>query len=125
MESKEMLFVGIEISSGNRPITYAVLDRDLKVILLERYSISHDLTHLEQHTNVMLAVNVLVLNRSASAKCVYKVFADLGKKIIRAGFNPYLCNDAPRRWIVIYTSECFSTLSGRTPLARRTLPGRN
>lgn len=60
MELKEMLFVGIEISSGSRPITYAALDQNLKVILLEKYSVSLALTHLQQHTHVMLAVNVLL-----------------------------------------------------------------
>ncbi len=60
MELKEMLFVGIEISLGSRPITYAALDQNLKVILLEKYSVSRALTHLQQHTHVMLAVNVLL-----------------------------------------------------------------
>jgi hypothetical protein len=124
MELKEMLFAGIEISSGNRPITYAALDQDLKVILLERYSLSHTLTHLEQHTNVMLAVNVSFRSRSASAKGAYKVFADLEKKIIQAGFKPYLSHDAPRQWIETYPAECFSALAGQAPFARHTLRGR-
>src|SRR5688500_14710532 len=124
MGLKEMLFVGIEISSGNRPITYAALDQDLKVILLKRYSVSHALTHLEHHTNVMLAVNVSFLSRSASAKGAQKVFADLEKKIIRAGFKPYLSYDAPRQWIETYPAECFSALAGQAPFPRHTLRGR-
>lgn len=116
--------MGIEISSGNKPITYAALDHDLKVNLLERYSLSHALSHLEQHVNMMLAVNVSFLNRPASASGAHKVFADLEKKIVRVGFKPYLSHDAPRQWIETYPCECFSALAGQAPLPRRTLRGR-
>ena len=116
--------MGIEISSGNRPLTYAALDQDLKVILLERYSVSRALTHLEQHLNVMLAVNASLRSRSDSANGVRKVFADLEKKLIRAGFKPYLSDHAPRQWIETYPPECFSALGGQALLPRRTIRGR-
>ncbi|HXQ35044.1 MAG TPA: hypothetical protein VN843_13605, partial [Anaerolineales bacterium] len=108
----QRLFAGIEISSGNRPITYAALDQDLKVIRLEKYSVSHALTHLEQNTNVMLAVNTLSPGKSASAKGAHKVSADLEEKIVRAGFKPYLSDHAPRQWIKTYPPECFIALAG-------------
>ena len=120
----EMLYAGIEFSSGSRPFIYAALDQDLNVLLLEKYSASRVMIHLQQHENVMLAVNVSFRNRSTSNGNDHRIFDALEKEIILAGFKPYLSHHACRQWVETYPFDCFHSLSGQTPLPRNTVRGR-
>lgn len=120
----EMVYAGVEISSGSCPLVLAALNQDLKVILLERYSASNLLKHVQQHEYVMLAVNVPFRNQSTSNGNRQKIFNALAKEIFQAGFKPYLANHACRQWVETYPSECYSALIGQTPLPRRSVKGR-
>jgi hypothetical protein len=123
MSSIDTIFAGIDISSGRKPLTYAALDHDLKVTLLERCNISQVITHLEQHNKVILAVNILSSRKSTSGSRGQKASDDLKKEIAQAGFKPYLTNNAPKQWVETNPPECFRSLAGQTPLPRRTLVG--
>ena len=123
MSSINTIFAGIDISSGHRPLTYVALDYDLKVTLLERCNISQVITHLGQHKEAILAVNILTGKKPTSGNRGQKVSDDLKKEIAEAGFRPYLTNNAPRQWVETNPSECFRSLAGQTPLPRRTLAG--
>jgi len=122
MSSKEIVFAGIDISSGRKPLTFVVLDDDLKVMLLERWDISQVINHLEQFERVILAVNILS-GRKSTANRGQKISTDLKKKIVQAGFKPYLTSNAPRQWVETNPPECFRSLVGQTLLPRRTLGG--
>ena len=124
MMFNEMLYAGIEFSSGSRPFIYAALDQDLNVVLLERYSASKVMTHLRQHENVMLAVNVSFRSRPTSNGNGHRIFDALENEIIQAGFKPYLSNHACRQWVETYPFDCFSSLSGQALLPRSTMRGR-
>jgi len=123
MSSKEIIFAGIDISSGRKPLTFVVLDDDLKVMLLERWDVSQVINHLEPFERVILAVNILSGRKSTSANRGQTISTDLKKKIIQAGFKPYLTSNAPRQWVETNPPECFRSLAGQTPLPRRTLGG--
>jgi len=123
MSSIDTIFAGIDISSGRKPITYVALDHDLKVTFLERWDISQAINHLEQFERVILAVNILTGRKSTSAHRGQKISTDLKKKIVAAGFKPYLTSNAPRQWVETNPPECFRSLAGQTPLPRRTLAG--
>lgn len=123
MSTSDIIFTGIDISSGRKPITYAALDHDLHVILLERCDISQVITHLEQCRQVMLGVNMLLGGKSVSGKRAQRVYAILKKKITQAGIKPYLKSKAPKEWVETNPPECFRVLAGQTPLPRRTFGG--
>ena len=122
MLTKEMIFSGIDISSGRRPLTFVTLDDELKVMLLERWDISQVISYLEQFEQVTLAVNILPGRKPASTRG-QTISADLKKGIIEAGFKPYLTSNAPRQWVETNPLECFRSLAGQTLLPRRSLGG--
>ncbi len=123
MSTNDIIFTGIDVSSGRKPIAYAALDHDLHVVLLERCDLSHVITHLEQYRQVMLGINRLLGGKSVSAKRGQRVYLSLKKKIAWAGFKPYLKSHAPRQWVETNPPECYRALAGQTPLPRRTFGG--
>ena len=123
MSTIDFIFAGIDISSGRKPITYGVLDHDLKVVLLERCDIGYVLAHLEQHKKALVGVNLLSRGKSVSSHSRQKIYDNIRKKIIQAGLKPYLTSNAPKQWVETNPLECFRSLSGQIPQSRRTLVG--
>ena len=123
MSSINAIFAGIDISSGRKPLTFVALDDELKVTLLERSDISQVLNHLEQFERIILAVNILSGRKSTPVNRGQTISTDLKKKIIQAGFKPYLTSNAPRQWVETNPPECFRSLAGHTLLPRRSLGG--
>jgi len=123
MSTMNFIFAGIDVSSGRKPITFVVLDGDLKVVLLERCDISYAIAHLEQYKKAMLGVNMLSRGKSTSSQRGQKICVDIKKKISQAGLKPYLTRNAPKQWVETNPLECFRSLSGQTPQSRRTLGG--
>jgi hypothetical protein len=119
----DFIFTGIDISSGRKPITYGVLDRDLKVILLEKCDISYVIAHLKQHKKAILGVNLLSRGKSAASQSGQKLCSDVKKQIIQAGLKPYLTSNAPKQWVETNPLECYRSLSGQIPQSRRSLGG--
>jgi hypothetical protein len=117
-----MVFPGIDISSGRKPLTFVVLDGEMKVMLQARWDISQVINHLEQFEQVVLAVNLLEGKKTSSIRS-QKISDDLKKKIIEADFKPYLTSNATRQWVETNPPECFRSLAGQTLLPRRSLGG--
>jgi len=123
MSTVNFIFAGIDISSGRKPITFVVLDGNLKVVLLERCDISYPTAHLEQYKRALLGVNMLSRGRIRSSQRGQKICVDIKKKIIQAGLKPYLTSNAPKQWVETNPLECFRSLSGQALQSRRTLGG--
>src|SRR5688500_15627846 len=119
----DFIFSGIDISSGRKPLTYAVLDHDLKVVLLERCDISYVIAHLHQHKKVILGVNRLSARGAVPSERGQKIYDGIRQEIIQAGIKPYLTSNAPKQWVETNPLECFRSLSGQVPQSRRTLGG--
>ena len=122
MLTKEMIFAGIDISSGRTPLTFVALNGEMKVMLQARLDISQVITHLEQFEHVILAVNLLGGRKSSSIRS-QKISEDLKKKIIEADFKPYLTSNASRQWVETNPPECFRSLAGQALLPRQSLGG--
>ena len=122
MLTKEIIFAGIDISSGRKPLTFVALDDEMKVMLQARLDISQVINHLEQFERAVLAVNLLGGKKTSSTRS-QKISDDLKKKIIEADFKPYLTSNAPRQWVETNPPECFRSLGGQTLLPRRSLGG--
>ena len=83
MSTIDFVFAGIDISSGRKPITYGVLDHDLKLVLLERCDIGYVLAHLEQHKKAIVGVNLLSRGKSVTSQSRQKIYDNIRKKIIQ------------------------------------------
>ena len=122
MLTKEMVFAGIDISSGRKPLTFVALNGEMKVTLQARWDISEVINYLQQFEHVLLAVNLLGGRKTSSTRS-QKISDELKKKIIEAVFKPYLTSNAPRQWVETNPVECFRSLAGQTLLPRRSLGG--
>jgi len=124
MTSDNIIFAGIDISTGRKQVTLAALDVGLNIIFFEKCGLSQLIIHLEQYKRALLTLNLLSSGRTASIKRGKSVEAALKKKIVHAGFKPYLQSNTPKQWIETNPHECFRALIGRPALPRRSLEGR-
>ena len=118
MKTDDIIFAGVDFSSGRQPVMFAALDDTLNVVLLEKYEVAHVISHLKQYGRLSLALNV------PSTKRLHGIYSDFKKKIVQAGLKPYTTKTAPKRLLETNAQDCFHTLIGKSPLSRRTLEGR-
>jgi hypothetical protein len=118
MPNDPIIFAGMEFSSGRKPVTFAGLDEDLNIKVLEKWDISEVLSCLQDYENCTLVVDI------PSTKPGKEVYADLKAKSIQAGFQPFSQKSHPKQWLETNAQDCFHALSGHKLLPRRALEGR-
>ena len=119
MPSDHIIFAGVELSSGRKPVIFAALDDDLNVLSVENWAIDEALSCLKEYKNLWLCINLHSLQHEQ------EFYADFKKKIIsQAGFKPRSKKGSPKQWLETNAQDCFHTLIGQNPLHRRTLEGR-
>ena len=114
----ELIFAGIDFTSGHQPVTFAALDDALNIILLEKYEVAHVIAHLKQYSKLTLAVSVPSTKNQQRSCTIFK------KKIAQTGLKPFPTKSAPKQWFETDAQDCFRILIGKSPLSRRTLEGR-
>lgn len=113
-----ILFAGVELSSGRKPVTFAGLDEDLNIRMLEKWDNSEVLTCLQNYENCVLVVNI------PSTKQGQGLYAALKEESGEAGFQPFSQKSHPKQWIETDAQDCFHALSGHKLLPHRLLEGR-
>lgn len=118
MTADTLMIAGLELSFGRKPITFARLDEDLKIQILEKWDSAETLSYLQEVENSLLAFNI------PTTKPGQKIYTDLTKKLGQAGFTPYSPKRASKQWLETAAQDCFRILSGHNLLPRRSLEGR-
>ena len=118
MTSEAIMFAGVEISSGRKPVTFTRLDEELNIQALEKWDSADTLSYVQEYENSLLAIN------APSTKQGQAVYADLTKKLAQAGFEPFSPKRQSKQWLETKTQDCFHILSGHSLLPRRSLEGR-
>jgi len=118
MPSDQIVFAGVELSSGRKPVTFAALDEELNVKSLEKWDTSEVLPGLQEYGNIWLAISVPSLKREQ------EIYANFKKRIVQAGFKPYSNKSNTKKWLATNAQDSFRALIGQNPLSRRTLEGR-
>jgi len=118
MPSDAILYAGVELSSGRKPVTFARLDDGLNTIVLAKWDIAEALSYLRNYEKSTLVIN------TPSTKKGREVYADLRKKAVQAGYKAYLETSEPKRWLETDAQDCFRALGGHKLLPRRALEGR-
>jgi hypothetical protein len=118
MTSDRIIFAGAELSSGRKPVTFAGLDEDLNIIVLEKRDIDEVLSYLQDYERCILVIN------TPSTKTGRKVYADLREKAVDAGYKAFLETNHLKRWLETNAGDCFRLLSGHKLLPHRALEGR-
>jgi len=117
MEPNHELYAGMEISSGRRPLTLAVLDGDLHVAAVERCMVPEAISLLDGYGDVQLAISVPG-SRSGRA-----IFSELKRKLKSAGYTTSSHNENNPQWIETAAQECFRAFRSRL-FPRRNIEGR-
>ena len=113
-----IIFAGVKLSSGRKPVTFAGLDEDLKIRLLAKWDSSEVLSCLQDYENCVLSVDI------PSTKQGQGVYAALKDQLIQAGFRPFSQKSHPKQWMETDAQDCFHALSGHKLLPHRALEGR-
>jgi hypothetical protein len=116
MSSDQIFFAGVDISSGRKPVTFAALDGDLNVLLLEKWSTSETLEHLNEYQPAVLAISSSGQKR--------EIYSDFKNQITQSAFKSFPRTEGAAQWIETVAQDCFRALIGPEPLSRRTLEGR-
>jgi hypothetical protein len=118
MQSNTFLFAGADISSGRNPVTFAALDEDSNITILEKWNISAALSCLQEYKNISLVIN------KPSSKIAQKAYVDFKNQIAQADFQSFSKNAHPKQWFETSAQDCYREWLGQNPLPRRTLEGR-
>lgn len=114
MMSDQMLFAGVDVTSGRKPFTYAALDDDLEIVMLAQWGVSEVMAYLAELEKARLAVNV------PGSQAGKEIFADFRRKLGQAGFKK---RDGELQWLETTAEDCFHAFQHKL-LPRRTLDGR-
>ena len=117
MASDHIIFAGVDISSGRKPVTFTALDPDLNLVALVNWSIAEAMACLKEYPEVLLAVN------SPHRKAIAVHSIDFRNKLVHSGYK-FISHDGPYRWIETDSQKCFQALCDKDLLPRRTLEGR-
>lgn len=116
MPAESIVFAGLELGSGRKPVTFISLDDELNVQPPQRWDISEALACLGDYESVWLAVSLSSRAREAEQ--------DLTQQIRQTGYAPYPRQSGSRQLLITNAQACFQALIGQRPLPRRTLEGR-
>ena len=117
MESDHIIFAGASLNAGRKPILFAALDQDLKILALVNWTISETISCLNEYKNVLLAIS------SPARKSTTSTSTDFRNKLAHAGYKA-MSKTGPYRWLETDAQKCFLALCGNELLPRRTLEGR-
>ena len=118
MSSDPIMIAGVELSSGRKPVTFARLDEELAIKVLEKWDVPETLSYLQEYETSLLAVDV------PSSKPGQVLYKELIKTLTQADFKPYSQKRESKQWLETNAQECFHTLGGHTLFPRRSLEGR-
>jgi len=118
MQSNSLLFAGADFSSGRNPVTFAALDEDLNIKVLEKWDVPTTLSYLREYENICFAINV------PSSKMGQSTYADFKNQIAGMGFKSFSKKEHSKQWFETNAQDCYHELIGQNPLPRRTLEGR-
>lgn len=117
MPSDVIIYAGVELSSGRKPVTLARLDDGLNTIVLEKWDIAEALSYLHDYEKSTLVIN------NPPTKKRREIYSNLRKKAVQMGFKALFETSQPRRWLETNAQDCFQALGGHI-LPHRALEGR-
>jgi hypothetical protein len=112
MESNPIIFAGVNIVSGRKPVTFAALDGELHILELHRWTPEESISCLNNHENILLAVNTASKN-----------VTEFKDALAPLGYKPR-SKQGSRRWIDTDAQLDFVALCENELLSLRTVEGR-
>jgi hypothetical protein len=117
MDSDQVFFAGVEISSGRRPVTLAVLDSGLNVIQVEQCAVTDAISYLSDQDAVQLVINTPGTRSGAD------IHLDFKRRLKPASFTQFSKGEGARTWIDASAQDWFRAFRPKL-FPKRTLEGR-
>ena len=118
MTTDSIIFAGVDLSSGRKPITMAGLDGDLNIKILEKGDSAEVLSWLQGYEQSSLAIHF------PAAKSGQEMYNHLTDSLANAGFQSISRTSHLKQWLETDSQECLHVWSGHKLLPRRSLEGR-
>ena len=117
MATDNVLFAGMRISSGRKPVTFAALNDRLEVVFLNQLETSETIQCLIEYEHAQLAIH------ASSTKAGRELLQGFQEKLAAAGFKHYSTKDGARLWIESKADECYRVFQPNL-FSRQSLEGR-
>jgi len=114
MAFNQLVFAGVDVFGGKKPVTFAAIDRELNILALESWSVPAAISCLKEYEKIVLSLN-LAPKRPA--------FHDFKKRLGQLELEAF-SRESHRGWLETNTQECYQALIGQELFSRRTLEGR-
>jgi hypothetical protein len=66
MAFNQMVFAGVDLSIGRKPVTFTALDRELNILDIQKWSVSESILCLEKYEKILLGITTSSRNPSSS-----------------------------------------------------------
>ena len=121
MLTSSSAFVGIHLSSGRKPYTFALLDDDLNLKARANGEVKDLAAILSEFDSVIVCISANSKSRSPKSANINAV---LFEQLERMSFRPFPAQNETHQWFKTDAGESFRALLKKKLLARRTLEGR-
>lgn len=119
--TSNFLYAGLHLSLARKPITFAVLDDELKVLELAKGD-AEDMDGALASGESAVA-GVAVRSRSSSFRAT-NAFSTFRKQLARLKFHPYPAEEAARSWFKTDADAAYGAVLEKKPFSGRSLEGR-
>lgn len=121
MTISDSAFVGVDLSSGRKPLTLALLDDDLNVIQLA----NGELNHLSAFLSDLKSATVCITTRSKPSSVKFAdAYSIFHEHLAKMSFRPYSAKNDARQWCKTDADKSFSFFLQKKLFPPRTLEGR-
>ena len=121
MLTSSSAFVGVHLSSGRKPYTFALLDDDLNLKARANGEVKDLAAILSEFDSVIVCISANAKSRSPKSANINAVLFEQLKKM---SFRPFPAQNEIHQWFKTVANESFSALLKKKLLGRRTLEGR-
>jgi len=115
MTFNQLIFAGVDLSSGRKPVTFTALDRELSIVLRERWSFAETISYLNEYEKILLAITSSTKNSGATS---------FQKELTDVGISALSNHNERRQFVETKAHDCYRMLAGSKLLSSRTFEGR-
>lgn len=115
MAFNQLIFAGVDLSIGRKPVTFAALDRELNIVDIEKWSVSESISCLEKYEKILLGITTSARNAAS---------LNFKQELSHINFRALSKQSDLRQFMETKAQDSFRMLAGAKLLSGRTFEGR-